>query len=249
MEITPEFRETVNETKGNLSGYKRRHFMAQVTETMLDGSPMRAEKELGWSRVTLSKALKELRGGFCNIDHYHLRGRKRAEEHLPNLLDDIREIADRYSQTDPTFRTTRLYTRLTTAALRRQLIDEKGYSDAELPCEETIRTKLNAMGYGLKRVKKSRPLKKIPQTNAIFDEIHKVNQEADEDETMLRISLDAKAAIKIGDFSRGGLNRVVVNGLDHDFQGKTSKVTPFGLYLPQQGELYLYLESCVFSRL
>lgn len=86
-------------------------------------------------------------------------------------------------------------------------------------------------------------MKKIPQTDAIFDEIHTVNQETDEDETMLRISLDAKAAIKIGDFSRGGLNRVVVNGLDHDFQGKTPKVTPFGIYLPQQGELYLYFTA------
>jgi len=154
MGITPAVREMLNETKENLSGYKRRHFMAQVVETMLDGSPMRAERELGWNRVTLAKALKELREQFCYIDHYHLRGRKRAEEHLPNLLEDIREIADRYSQTDPTFRTTRQYTRLTTKALRQQLIDEKGYSDAELPSEETIRTKLNQMGYGMKRVKK-----------------------------------------------------------------------------------------------
>jgi hypothetical protein len=154
MEITPEIRAMLNETKGNLSGYKCRHFMAQVVDTMLDGSPMRAEKELGWNRVTLSKALKELRGGFCFIDHYHLRGRNRAEENLPALLDDIRELADRYSQTDPTFRTTRQYTRLTTTALRQQLIDENGYTDAELPTEETIRTKLNVLGYGLKRVKK-----------------------------------------------------------------------------------------------
>ena len=144
----------LNETRANLSGYKRRHFMAQVVESMLDSSPMRAEKELGWNRKTLAKALDEYRGGFCYIDHYHLRGRKRAEEHLPKLLDDIRELADRYSQTDQTYRTTRQYTRLTTAALRQQLIDEKGYTDAELPTEETIRTKLNAMGYGLKRVKK-----------------------------------------------------------------------------------------------
>ncbi len=159
------------------------------------------------------------------------------------LLDDIRELAERYSQTDSTFRTTRQYTRLTTAALRQQLIDEKGYTDAELPTEETIRTKLNDMGYGLKRVKKSRPLKKIPQTDAIFDEIHEVNQEADADETMLRISLDAKAPVKLGLFSRGGLNRVVVNALDHDFHGKTPKVTPFGLYLPEHGELYLYFAT------
>ncbi len=60
---------------------------------------------------------------------------------------------------------------------------------------------------------------------------------------MLRISLDAKAPIRTGLFSRGGLNRVIVKGLDHDFHGKTPKVTPFGIYLPQQGELYLYFTS------
>jgi hypothetical protein len=119
------------------------------------GSPMKAEKELGWNRVTLSKALRELEGGFCYIDRYYARGRKGAEAHLPRLLDDMREIADRYSQTDPTFRTTRQYTRLTSAGLRRQLMEEKGYSDEELPSAETIRKKLNALGYGLKRVKKA----------------------------------------------------------------------------------------------
>jgi len=86
-------------------------------------------------------------------------------------------------------------------------------------------------------------LKKIAQTDAIFEEVHKINQEADVDETMLRLSLDAKAPLRIGLFSRGGLNRVVVKGLDHDFQGKTPKVTPFGIYLPQQGELYLYFTA------
>jgi len=73
--------------------------------------------------------------------------------------------------------------------------------------------------------------------------VHKINQEADKDETMLRISLDAKAPLCIGPFSRGGLNRVVVKGLDHDFQSQTPKVTPFGIYLPQHGELYLYFTS------
>ena len=60
---------------------------------------------------------------------------------------------------------------------------------------------------------------------------------------MLRISLDAKAPINIGSFSRGGLNRVVVKAFDHDFQSKTAKVTPYGIYLPQQRELYLYFTS------
>jgi hypothetical protein len=60
---------------------------------------------------------------------------------------------------------------------------------------------------------------------------------------MLRISLDAKAPVKLGLFSRSGLNRVVVNALDHDFPGKTAKMTPFGIYLPQHEELYLYFTT------
>jgi len=157
MELTPELCATLNETQASLKGYQRRHFMAQIVKTMCGGSPMKAERELGWNRMTLSKALRELEGGFCYIDRYYARGRKAAEEHLPHLLDDIRELAERYSQTDPTFRTTRQYTRLTTKALRQQLMEEKGYSDAELPTAETIRQKLNALGFGRKRVKKRVP--------------------------------------------------------------------------------------------
>jgi transposase len=86
-------------------------------------------------------------------------------------------------------------------------------------------------------------VKKIAQTDAIFDQVHKVNQDADADETRLRISLDAKAPLRMGLFARGGLNRVVVKGLDHDFHGKTPQITPFGIYLPQHGELYLYFTA------
>ncbi|MEZ4706687.1 MAG: hypothetical protein R3A44_05760 [Caldilineaceae bacterium] len=145
MEITEVTRDMLNETRGNLNGYNRRHFMVQVVETMLDGSPMRAEKELGWNRVTLAKAFDELRGGFCLIEQFQQRGRNSAEEELPTLLDDIRELAERHSQTDPTFRTTRQYTRLTAVVLRQQLIDEKGHTDEALPTTQTIRTKLNEL--------------------------------------------------------------------------------------------------------
>jgi hypothetical protein len=59
------------------------------------------------------------------------RGRKRSEEHLPQLLDDIQAIVDEQSQTDPTFKTTRLYTRITAQEVRQQLIRQKGYTDEE----------------------------------------------------------------------------------------------------------------------
>jgi len=67
---------------------------------------------------------------------------------------------DGQSQTDPSFKTTRLYTRLSAAAVRQALIAQKGYTDEELPSEETIRVKLNALGYTLRSVKKSQPQKK-----------------------------------------------------------------------------------------
>ena len=138
--------------------------MAKVVNLLGKGGQHWAEAELGWCRDTIRKGQEELEGGFCYIDHFSDRGRKPAEEHLPNLLDDIEAIVDGQSQTDPTFKTTRLYTRLSAAEVRRQLILQKGYSDDELPSEETIRVKLNQLDYQLRSVQKSRPKKKIPET-------------------------------------------------------------------------------------
>jgi hypothetical protein len=72
---------------------------------------------------------------------------------------DIQAIVDSQSQADPQFRSTRLYTRLTAAEVRRQLITHKGYSDIALPTVETIGTKLNALGYYPQKVAKSQPQK------------------------------------------------------------------------------------------
>lgn len=159
MQLTDEFKATLNETQAMLNGYERRHFMAQIVETVFGGQPSHAERELGWNRTTLRKALHELHGAFCYIDRYHDRGRKKSEEHLPALLTDIGAIVDAQSQTDPTFRTTRLYTRLSAAEVRQQLIEQKGYQDDELPCTATIGNKLNQLGYKLRAVQKSRPQK------------------------------------------------------------------------------------------
>lgn len=74
-------------------------------------------------------------------------------------LRDITAIVDSQSQADPQFRTTRLYTRLTAAEVRRQLIAEMCYTDEELPTAETIATKLNQLGYVPKKVAKSQPQK------------------------------------------------------------------------------------------
>jgi len=69
-----------------------------------------------------------------------------------------------------------------------------------------------------------------------------VNQEADVAVDTLRISLDAKAVVKIGESSREGHNRVPVAAADHDFK-PDAIVTPFGFLLPHSGDLFLYLST------
>src|SRR3954467_9159369 len=85
--------------------------------------------------------------------------RNPAEEHLPRLVDDIRAIADGQSQADPKFQTNRLFTRISAAEVRRQLIATKGYTDEELPTQQTINTKMNLLGFSLSKVAKCRPQK------------------------------------------------------------------------------------------
>jgi len=159
MELSAEEKSMYIETARVLKGSERRMFMARVVDAMGPGGQHRAAEELGWCRDTIRKGKRELESGEPIIDNFSARGRKPAEAHLPQLLEDIRAIADEQSQTDPTFQTTRLYTRMSAAEMRRQLIEQKGYTDDELPSEETIRVKMNKLGYGLRSVQKSRPKK------------------------------------------------------------------------------------------
>jgi hypothetical protein len=67
-----------------------------------------------------------------------------------------------------------------------------------------MRDILNRMGYRLKRIQKAKPLKKTAQTDAIFANVHAVQEEIKNDPTTLGISVDTKAKVNEGDYSRGG---------------------------------------------
>jgi len=54
--------------------------------------------------------------------------------------------------------------------------------------------------------------------------------------------MDAKATIPVGWFSRRGRSRVIVKALDHDFKPEAT-LTPYGIFLPQYDELYLYFTT------
>lgn len=83
-------------------------------------------------------------------------------------------------------------------------------------------------------------MKKVPETDAIFAQLAQVNPAADAEATTLRMSVDAKATILLGLFSRGGYSRLTIKAWDHDFKPQ-EKVTPVGVFLPQNNELYLFL--------
>jgi hypothetical protein len=56
-------------------------------------------------------------------------------------------------------------------------------------------------------VAKINPIKQIPETEAIFKEVNLINPLVDYESTTLKIPIDTKVGIKIGEFDRGGKTR------------------------------------------
>ena len=244
LKLTANIKNWLIESAQNLKGSALRVFMARTVKQLGYGGASIAEKELHWNRSTIRKGKLEIENGAIK-DNFSGRGRKKSEILLPNFLDDIKKIVDPESQTDPSFNSCRLYTRLTSSEVRKRLLS-MGYDDISLPCTRTINTKLNDLGYNPKKVQKTQPHKKIAETDAIFAQVHKTNEEADKNPKEIRISIDAKAKMNIGNFSRGGRNRVLTKAEDHDLGVKT-KLTPFGFYLPQYDDLYLFFTKSYAS--
>jgi len=66
-----------------------------------------------------------------------------------------------------------------------------------------------------------------------------MNASADAAPDVLRISIDAKATVKVGPFARGGKSRATTKACDHDFT-PAATVTPVGILLPATDEVFIY---------
>jgi hypothetical protein len=238
LHITVELKTIWQQTLAQLSGAARRLFMASVVKGLGRGGARQAQIQLGWDRTTVRKGLHELNSGMVCVDAVTQRGRKPMEAKLPHLEADLRAMGEATCQTDPTFRTTQLYRRLTAGEARRRLIEELGYDPATVPSERSLRRKLSALGFKPRRVAKSKPLRKVPQTDAIFETVQRLNREADADPGTIRLSLDTKTVVPIGQLSRGGKSRQAHQALDHDLEPEL-KLTPFGLHRPDTAETWL----------
>ena len=112
----------------------------------------------------------------------------------------------------------------------------------DLPSVRTMRRVMNRFGFRLRRVQKTKPAKKIPQTDAIFQHVKRAHARSDQEDDCLRISIDAKAKVKVGEFSRGGRSRdrEPKKAGDHDMNPKATLV-PFGILETESAQFTVVL--------
>ncbi len=192
-----------------LRGSTRRIFLAQVCDTLCDGSARKTEQRFGWGRDTVEKGIAdralsaEERAARPTSGN---KGRIAWEKRDPQMAMDIRLIVEPHTQSDPELKSERCYTNLSAAEVLTEL-REKGYTSAQLPSERTMRDILNRMNYRLKRIQKGKPLKKTKDTDAIFDNVKAARDSAGKDPNTLEISIDTKTKVKLGEYSQGGKNQ------------------------------------------
>ena len=134
-----------------------------------------AKRELKWCRSAIQKGKRELDEEKPE-GHLSARGRKKLEIHSPYLLKNYRSIILPIPHTAPNFRSELLYSPITVKEVHRRLKDDKDYSPEDLPCIRTISTKLKDLGFRWRRVQKTKPLKKNPETDATLEELHQCNK-------------------------------------------------------------------------
>jgi hypothetical protein len=158
-ELTESVVATIQSAARKLTGFRRRQFQAEMAAKYCDGQPRRAEGVFGWGREAVNKGLNELRTGIRCVDNVKARGRHKSEERFPDLVQQIHAIVEPASQADPKFQTPLAYTRITAAAVHRQLAASAVGSGRRAPAQRTVHDILNRLGYRLRRVRKTAPQK------------------------------------------------------------------------------------------
>jgi hypothetical protein len=187
-----------------LKGHQRRLFQAEVALALCDGNPRTAESRFGWGRAAVATGLSETQYGIRCVENFAAKGAKASETKDPQLAADIRALVEPYTQADPELKSERRYTNLSAAEVLQALRERSGYTADRLPSERTMRDILNRLGYRIKRIQKAKPLKKTKDTDAIFENVVAARAQYHGDAETLEISIDTKAKVNEGDYSRGG---------------------------------------------
>lgn len=160
MERTDAVKSLCIDTAKALKGSARRSCMVRTVQARGSGGQRRAERELGWSRVTMRTGTPAMVRGFTCLEALAARGRKRVDAPLPHLRTALAAIVESQRQADPPCRPTRLDTRLPAAQGRQQLIAPQGYTAQAVPTVAPIPTQRHALGYSPKKGAHSQPPQK-----------------------------------------------------------------------------------------
>lgn len=228
--LAPEVLSSFNSALSKLTGFTRRQYAAELCEQYFDNSPRMMESHLNVSRAMVELGLNERRTGIRCLDAYSARGTKKKEKIFEDLESDIKDVVAKSSQIDPSLKTQRCYVKLTAQYIYKELILKKPYELIDF-CLRTVNNVMNRLGYTLKRVKKTEPVKKIPETDAIFDNLNAKHELAKTNPRILRISIDTKAKVRIGNLSRKGQSRAINAPVTDDHDHKwIATLAPFGIY-------------------
>ena len=164
-------------------------------------------------------------------------GRKKKLIEYPELEDDIKKIVDEYSSTEPHFKTERKYVKLTIKEIMNELLKTGKYQVGFIR-KSKLADLVNELGYNLKKVQRSKPLKKIKETDEIFDNVHVKREEAMDDIDTALISIDTKDKVLIGPYSQNGKSRILVEACDHELTNRC--IIPFGILDLKSNQTYFY---------
>ena len=201
---TQQYEALIRSAAQRLKGHERRLFQAEVANVLCGGSSRAAERRFGWGRGAVATGLREADSGLRCVEDFAAKGALASEAKDPQLAADIRALVEPHTQADPELKSPRRYTNLSAREVREALVSQKGYREGRLPKERALRDILNRMGYRLKRIQKAKPLKKTKDTDAIFANVATAREQYSSDPEALEISLDTKAKVNEGDYSRGG---------------------------------------------
>ena len=178
------------------------------------------------SRKFVKQSLLFVKNGCKQQLSLEFRGRKKLIHKYPNLKKDIEDIISTYLSIKPELKDETLYVRLSIKETKARLIETGRYVEKSFS-NSYLNDLVNQMGYQLKKVQKTKPLKKIKETNDIFKNVHEKKEQAMNDDKTVLISLDTKDKVLIGPFSRGGENRIQIEACDHNLTNDC--LIPFGI--------------------
>lgn len=164
-------------------------------------------------------------------------GRKKITEKYLELKNDIENIIKENLYIEPHFETEQLFCALTIDQIMNELL-KLGKYNSNFISRSSLANLLNDMGYSLKKVKRNKPLKKIEETDAIFENVNKKKEEAMNDENTALISIDTKDKVIIGPYSRKGKTRIELEACDHELTNDC--LIPFGILDLKTNQPYFY---------